>query len=107
VRNTLLIGGLLVLIAACRGEKVPRDYQNEPPAMTHPVNSSTQTPTAHGMPGPAPEPSHGAEGNTQKPVGPSPLAPKTKVPDTNPGLPPNAVTTMTPPGTPAGTTTHT
>src|SRR5881275_230035 len=106
----LLIGALALAVAACRGEKVPRDYQNEPPAMTHPVNSGTQTPTAHGMPGAAPEPSKGAEGKTtQKPVGPSPLASKTKVPDTSPGLPPNAVTTMTPPGAAGAgtTTTHT
>lgn len=103
----LWIGALALAVVACRGEKVPRDYQNEPPAMTHPVNSSTQTPTAHGMPGAAPEPSNGAEGKTTKPVSPSPLAPKTKVPDTAPGLPPNAVTTATPPGQPAGTTTHT
>ena len=74
--------------------------------MTHPVNSSTQTPTAHGMPGPAPEPSKGVDGKTTKPVEPSPITPKTKAPDTAPGLPPNAVTTMTPPGQPA-TTTHT
>ena len=91
----MLIGALALAVAACRGEKVPRDYQNEPPAMTHPVNSSTQTPTAAGMPGPAPEPSKGAEGKTTKPVEPSPLAPKTPVPDTRPGLPPNAITTTT------------
>lgn len=91
----MLIGGLVVLLAACRGEKVPRDYQNEPPAMTHPVTSSTQTPTAHGLPGAAPQPSTGVDGKTTKPVGPSPMAPKTPVPDTRPGLPPNAVTTTT------------
>jgi len=107
VRNTLLIGAAALAIVACRGEKPPRDYQNEPPAMTHPVNSSTQTPTAHGMPGAAPEPSTGVDGKTTKPVEPSPMAPKTPVPDTRPGLPPNAVTTMTPLGQPAGTTTHT
>ena len=106
MRNTMLIAAAIVL-SACRGEKVPRDYQNQPPAMTHPVNSSTQTPTAAGMPGPAAEPSKGAEGKTQKPIGPPPRAPKTKVPDTTPNLPPNAVTTMAPPGAPAGTTTHT
>lgn len=49
-------------LAACRGEKIPRDYQNNPPAMTHPVTKSSDTPTAHGMPGAAPEPSKGAEG---------------------------------------------
>jgi hypothetical protein len=76
--------------------------------MTHPVTSSAQTPTAHGMPGPAPEPSSGAEGRTVKPVGPSPIAPKTPVPNTTPNLPPNAVTTATPPGQPGQgvTATH-
>src|SRR5260221_13314723 len=51
-----------LLLAACRGERVPRDYQNTPPAVTHPVTSSQQTPTAHGLPGPSPEPSTGVEG---------------------------------------------
>ena len=53
----------VVALAACRGERVPRDYQNNPPAMTHPVTKSSDTPTAHGMPGPAPQPSKGAEGS--------------------------------------------
>ncbi len=52
----------LVLSAACRGEKTPRDYQNAPPAMMHPPTSSAQTPTANGMRGAAPEPSKGVEG---------------------------------------------
>ena len=55
------------LLAACRGERVPRDYQNTPPAVTHPVTSSQQTPTAHGLPGPAPEPSKGVEGPNPPP----------------------------------------
>jgi hypothetical protein len=80
------------LLAACRGEPVPRDYRNEPPAMTHPVTTSSGTPTAHGMPGPAPEPSSGAEGGATKPVSPPPDARKTPVPDTR-KLPPHAVTT--------------
>jgi hypothetical protein len=57
-----IIAAMLLLLVACRGVKPPRDYQNAPPAMTHPPTSSAQTPTAHGMPGPAPEPSKGAEG---------------------------------------------
>ena len=42
--------------------------------MTHPVTSSSDTPTAHGMPGPAPEPNKGVEGKnvTRKPEGPIP-----------------------------------
>jgi hypothetical protein len=63
MRITLSLAAALVLLVACRGEKVPRDYQNAPPAMMHPATSSTQTPAANGMPGPAPEPSKGAEGS--------------------------------------------
>ena len=61
-------------LAACRGEPIPRDYQNNPPAMTHPTTKSSDTPTAHGMPGPAPEPSKGAEGRnvTREPASPVP-----------------------------------
>lgn len=55
-----------VLLASCRGEKVPRDYQNTPPAVTHPVTSSQQTPTAQGLPGPSAEPSTGVEGKTTR-----------------------------------------
>ena len=64
---------------------MPRDYQNAPPAMTHPPQTKSDTPTAHGMPGPAPEPSTGAEGKTNpyKPVTPPPAA-TTTVKDTPP-----------------------
>ena len=63
---------LALLLGACRGEPVPRDYQNAPPAMTHPPTSSAQTPSAHGMPNAAPEPTSGVEGKTVKPVNPIP-----------------------------------
>jgi hypothetical protein len=78
MRTTIAVAAALVLLGACRGEKVPRDYQNAPPAMRHPANSSAQTPTANGMPGAAPEPSKGAEGSniTQKPAGPTPASDK-------------------------------
>jgi hypothetical protein len=70
--RTLIPASLSILIAlsACRGEPVPRDYQNAPPAATHPVTSSNETPTAHGMPPASPEPSKGAEGInvTRKPT---------------------------------------
>jgi hypothetical protein len=62
MRITIIAASVLLLLSACRGEKVPRDYQNAPPAMRHPPTSSAQTPTANGMRGPAPEPSKGAEG---------------------------------------------
>jgi hypothetical protein len=59
---------------------VPRDYQNEPPAMTHPPQKQSQTPTANGMPAAAPEPSKGAEGRniTRQPASPVPPSPKLK-----------------------------
>jgi hypothetical protein len=62
MRITIIAASVLLLLSACRGEKPPRDYQNEPPAMTHPPTSSAQTPSANGMRGPGPEPSKGAEG---------------------------------------------
>jgi hypothetical protein len=79
MRNTIIAASVLLLLSACRGEKVPRDYQNAPPAMRHPPTSSAQTPTANGMRGAAPEPSKGAEGAniTQKPA--SGTAPDTKL----------------------------
>jgi hypothetical protein len=51
-------------LASCRGEPTPRDYQNNPPRMTHPVTTSSQSPTVNGMPGPAPEPSTAVQGKT-------------------------------------------
>jgi hypothetical protein len=79
MRNTIIAASVLLLLSACRGEKVPRDYQNAPPAMRHPPTSSAQTPTANGMRGAAPEPSKGAEGAniTQKPA--SATSPNEKV----------------------------
>jgi hypothetical protein len=72
MRKALFLA-VAILLTACRGEKVPRDYQNNPPAATHPVTSSQQTPTAHGLPGPAPEPKKGVEGKSnRKPVAPEP-----------------------------------
>jgi hypothetical protein len=74
MRKALAVAAALPFLAACRGEPVPRDYQNAPPAMTHPPTTSSQTPSAHGMPGPAPEPSSGAEGQNvaRQPVNPLP-----------------------------------
>lgn len=79
MRSALAIAVLLAL-AGCRGEPVPRDYQNEPPAMTHPPLKPSQTPTAHGLPGPAPQPAKGVEGNniTRQPASPIPPPPKLK-----------------------------
>ncbi len=63
---------------------MPRDYQNAPPAMTHPPLKKAQTPAQNGMPGPAPEPSTGAEGKniTRQPT--TALPPVTKMKDQAP-----------------------
>ena len=78
LRSALAASAALLLLAACRGEPAPRDYQNNPPAMTHPATTSSQTPAANGMPGAAPEPSTGAEGKNvqRKPVTPGPATPQ-------------------------------
>ncbi|HXA19396.1 MAG TPA: hypothetical protein VN380_20560 [Thermoanaerobaculia bacterium] len=69
----------LLLLCACRGEKVPRDYQNAPPAMRHPPTSSAQTPSANGMPSASPEPSKGAEGANITGQPASPISPPEKL----------------------------
>ena len=48
--------------------------------MTHPPQKKSETPSQHGMPGPGPEPSSGAEGKniTLKPASPVPPTPKIK-----------------------------
>lgn len=75
---------IIAALAACRGEPVPRDDQNAPPAMTHPADSSAQSPSQHGMGQARPEPSSGAEG-TSAPNQPleAPAQPQqTTMPDT-------------------------
>ena len=63
---------ITILMEACKREMPPRDYQNNPPAMTHPVTSSAKSPTGAGMKGAAPEPNKGVEGKSnRKPVDPT------------------------------------
>lgn len=65
--RALVIPIVVVLLACCRGEPVPRDYQNHPPAMTRPADDPSVAPepgTVH------PEPSYGPEG-TSGPYEPS------------------------------------
>jgi hypothetical protein len=83
MRRIVCLAAVAVL-AACRNEPIPRDYQNNPPAMTHPVTKSSDTPTAHGMPGPAPEPSQGAEGKNAARQPTSPTPPTLTIPDQAP-----------------------
>ena len=68
MRSTLALAAAVALLAACRGEPVPRDYQNAPPAMTHPPQTASESPGQHGMSQPTPEPSTGVEGTTTLPV---------------------------------------
>jgi len=84
VRRFILL--IIVALAACRGEPTPRDYQNAPPAMTHPAQSATQTPTQHGMGQAPPVVSSGAEGTAvpYQPVTPPPKPQTTTMPDQAP-----------------------
>lgn len=81
-----------IALAACRGEKTPRDYQNSPPAVTRPVTTSSGTPTAHGMPNAAPEPSKGVEGKNVSRQPTDPLAPTATIKDTAPSTATTATT---------------
>jgi PBP1b-binding outer membrane lipoprotein LpoB len=84
-----LIVAAILLLTACRGEPVPRDYQNAPPDMTHAAQSKTDAPSNATVETP-PEPSTGGEG-------PNPVA--------QPVAPPAQPTTTTMADTPPTTTT--
>lgn len=85
---------VVALLMACRGEDVPRDYQNTPPAVAHPVDDPAQAPAANTNTA-VPETSSGAEGTS------GPYEPTTQpggTPESGPRstpLPENAVTTRT------------
>jgi len=70
--RTLIVAALLAL-AACRGEPVPRDYQNAPPDMTHPPDTKTDTPSSGATGQAPPEHSTGGEGTAapNEPVTPT------------------------------------
>ncbi|HEX6179563.1 MAG TPA: hypothetical protein VF057_14460 [Thermoanaerobaculia bacterium] len=55
---------IVITLGACRGEPVPRDYQNHPPTMTNPPATQSETPAGHGMGQAPPQPSTGVEGTT-------------------------------------------
>jgi hypothetical protein len=87
----------VLLLMACRGEKIPRDYQNAPPAMTHPVDKASEAPDTKPSAVDA-EPSLGAEGTSPPHKTTTNVsAPVTRRPPQK-GLPPNAV--ITPHATP-------
>lgn len=83
MRKTAVVVVAMAL-SACRGEKTPRDFQNAPPAMTHPVTTSSGTPTAHGMPGAAPQPNKGVEGQNVTRKATDPLPATKTIPDQAP-----------------------
>ncbi|MFP5245350.1 MAG: hypothetical protein ACLGH0_01555 [Thermoanaerobaculia bacterium] len=76
----------MLLLAACRGEPVPRDYQNAPPDMTHPPDSKKDAPSTSGMGQATPEPTTGVEGTAgpYKEQTPPPQPTTTTMPDTPP-----------------------
>jgi hypothetical protein len=82
----MLIVLAIVALAGCRGEPVPRDYQNAPPAMMHPATSQDETPAHHGLGQGSPEPSSGVEGTIapHEPVFPPAGGTTTTMPDTPP-----------------------
>ena len=74
-----------VALTGCRGEPVPRDYQNHPPSMTNPPATQSEAPSAHGIGDAPPQPTTAVEG-TAGPYEPvDPTAPSTTtVADTPP-----------------------
>jgi len=76
---------IISLLASCRGEPVPRDYQNAPPAMTHPAQKKSETPAQHGMGQAPPEPNSGVSGTAAptKPISATDTA-TTTIGDTKP-----------------------
>jgi hypothetical protein len=76
---------IMVALAGCRGEPTPRDYQNAPPAMTHPPQKKSETPAQNGMGQAPPLSSSGATGTAAptQPVTPSDTA-TTTISDTPP-----------------------
>jgi hypothetical protein len=83
-----LIVAAIVLLTACRGEPVPRDYQNAPPDMTHAAQSKTDAPSTGATGQAPPEPTKGVEG-------PNPVS----APVTPPAQPTTTTLADTPPTT--------
>jgi hypothetical protein len=84
MRRLVFMLVIIASMAGCRGEPVPRDYQNAPPAMTHPPQTKSETPAQHGMGQAPPAPDTGV--NTAAPTQPtSPTdTATTTIPDTKP-----------------------
>ena len=52
----------VLVLAACRGEPVPRDYQNHPPEASHPPQAESAVPSEPAAGNAPPQPSTGNEG---------------------------------------------
>jgi hypothetical protein len=86
MRLVIVVAAIFAL-AGCRGEPVPRDYQNHPPEASHPPQSATAVPAQHGGGDAPPQPSTGVEGTVMpyEPVTPpTPAGGTTTLPDTPP-----------------------
>jgi hypothetical protein len=86
VMRTLIVAALIAALTACRGEPVPRDYQNAPPDMTHPPDTKTDAPSSGATGQAPPQPSTGVEGTAgpYKTVTPPEQPTTTTMPDTPP-----------------------
>ena len=77
-------------LTACRGEPVPRDYQNAPPAMTHAAQKKSDAPATSGMGQAPPQPTTGVEGTAgpyKAVTPPTETNTSTTLPDTPPTTP--------------------
>jgi hypothetical protein len=52
----------ILSLTACRGEPVPRDYQNAPPDVTNPPATQSETPSVGATGQAPPQPTTGVEG---------------------------------------------
>lgn len=82
----LIVVAALALLAGCRGEPVPRDYRNHPPAVSNPPQSATASPGQHSGAEAPPQPTTGVEGTAgpYQPVTPPEKPITTTLPDTPP-----------------------
>ena len=86
----MIVVAMLVALAACRGEPVPRDYQNAPPDVTNPPSSQAETPSGGASGQVPPQPSTGVEGT----AGPyEQMSPTDTSTTTMPDTPPTSTTT--------------
>ncbi|HEX8412161.1 MAG TPA: hypothetical protein VF883_25145 [Thermoanaerobaculia bacterium] len=85
--RTLIVVAVVLALAGCRGEPVPRDYQNAPPDVSNPPQTRSDTPSAAATGQAPPQPSTGVEGTSgpyelQSPTGTTPTT--TTMADTPP-----------------------